>query len=129
MPPSSCHHMIRASEGFYGHPTTVRLMNGFGPPGGLGPLETLGMLLLASLIISLIIWGTREWKFAHEAAAPLFPSQQFLTNENTRSAYFQAEPPQPGVIGAHTRYEQPQAQYPELPAEQQPEEHYPGLFE
>lgn len=127
MHPSSCHHMIGAASGFHGDPATASLMNGFWPMGnGLGPLVTLGMLMLAALIISLIVWGAQEWKPAHEEAAPLFARQQFLSNENTHGVYWQAWPPQPASFSTHPPYEQPQAQYPELPAErplseQQPE--------
>jgi hypothetical protein len=119
----SCNHMFGPGTGTPGSTPTA---NGFGLLGtGLGPLEVLGLFLLASLVLGLLLWLLKQ------------PGR-----EDTAISYAQWDPwpgePRPEfsrqvwsfpAANAPAPREQTQVDYPELPYDQplkeQPPEQYP----
>ncbi len=119
-----CHHMLGMPAGM--HESTA-LMNGFGPfMNGFGLFATLAMVLLASLALGLLMWGAQLRRLERDGAVPLFVREQPGRGEYLPEALYQ-ERSSRTLSSSH--YEQPQAQYSDMPYEQyqaeRPQAQYP----
>jgi len=115
----SCSNMLGTSTGT---PGSTALMNGFGPSGtGLGPLELVGILLLASLAFGLLLWMMRQRRPAREGIAASFAQPRLWQGEPRDEPSLQEWSYPPASLQAS--YEQPRVDYPEMPYDRPHREH------
>lgn len=119
----ACHHAMGMgiTPGFHSDPTSLL--------SSLGPLGMLGMLLAGVLaVLFFLLWTTHYERSAHAGIGVLADGEHHGP---------EARPDEPGARISFARYEQapqlhqapyeqPQAQYPEMPLDEPPQ---PGRFD
>jgi hypothetical protein len=123
-------HMHHCAHHMYGAATSMPANSGMygygGPPAlGFGPVEMIGLFLLAAIAFSLLLWMTLPRQPAQEGAA-----RAFLERPRERRGEYVPESSHemwtsPPEIVQEASYEQPQADYPRMYYERPSRERYP----